>query len=366
MNNKFFYYVGSRTSKARSGNGKGISVYCSANHESWELIQTQEQPNPSFLCFDRKQKFLYAVHGDLSQVSSYAICVDGTLSYLNTVSTGGTNPVHLCVDSTNRWLFIANLQTGSVSVIRIHENGTLGGIEHIYFIEGNGGPGYISHPHQVQIDPSGDYLAVSAQARLQGIGQIVLFKIHHTSGKLQQVCVTRSRQIAEPRHCVFSPSGEYCYGVNEKDYTVTQYRFCDGQLHPVQIVSTLKATQTSDGWASGIVIHPTGRFLYTSDRKLNLISIFSIDRQNNRLALLDTVSCGKQPRYIRLSPDSTSLFVANELDDSIQEFPINHLTGELGAPVLLAKTGSPVCIECCSGQEDIAPRWENQANFSWK
>ena len=343
-NNYNIYYVGSRTSKARNGKGSGITVYRSAPHGVWELLQIQPQTNPSYLCLDREQKYLYSVHGDLSQVSSYAILSNGTLSYLNTVSTGGTNPVHLSVDVSNRWLFVANLQTGSISVIRINENGSLGSIAHIYFIEGNGGPGYISHPHQVQIDPSGEYLVVSAQARLQGIGQIVVFKINHLSGELQHVCITKARRIAEPRHCVFTPSGEYCYGVNENDYTVTQYHFCNGQLHPVRIVSTLKETQTSDGWASGIVIHPTGRFLYTSDRNLDLISVFSIE--NNHLVLLNTISCERQPRYIRLSPDGTSLFVANELGNCIQEFPINPSTGDLGTPMILAETGSPVCIEC--------------------
>lgn len=338
-------YIGCRTTKERGGQGKGISVYRTLQDGTWELIQIQEQINPSFLCLDRTGKYLYAIHGDHSEITSYAICEQGKLMTLNTVSTGGTNPVHLSVDRTNRWIFVANLQTGSVAVLPRRTDGTLGDLKHLYFIAGNGGPGYISHPHQVQQDPSGDYLIVSAQGRLQGVGQVVVFHIDHDTGALTQVHSVRARTGAEPRHCVFDASGTRCYGANEKSYTVTQYEFTGGQLKPLRIVQTLFEEQIDEGWSSGIAIHPNGRFLYVSDRKQNMVSCFLNDGESGAPKLMSTTkTMGGQPRFIEVSPDGKSLVAANELGHSIYEFPIDQGNGSLGPGVLRAETGSPVCV----------------------
>ena len=84
--------------------------------------------NPSYLCLNQAQDRLYAIHGDFCQVSSYEIHEDGRISPLNTVDTHGTNPVHLILDPTEQWLFVANLQTGGVSVIPVNGDGSLGHI----------------------------------------------------------------------------------------------------------------------------------------------------------------------------------------------------------------------------------------------
>ena len=94
--------------------GKGIRVY-EINNGAWELKQIAKgQVNPSYLCLNEKQDRLYAIHGDFSEVSAYKVAEDGTLTYQNTTETHGTNPVHLTIDRTGKWLFVANLQTGGV------------------------------------------------------------------------------------------------------------------------------------------------------------------------------------------------------------------------------------------------------------
>ena len=119
---------------------------------------------------------LYAIHGDYSEVSAYRIQPDGNIVYCNTVGTHGTNPVHLVLDRSGKWLYVPNLQTGAVSLIPVLEDGSLGKIKELYFISGNGGPGYISHPHQSMLDRSGRWLAVPSQGRLQGDGKITLYE----------------------------------------------------------------------------------------------------------------------------------------------------------------------------------------------
>ena len=136
-----FAYIGCRTTKVRKARGKGISVY-KVDGDNWELVQILEgQVNPSYLCLNKAQNRLYSIHGDFCQVSAFKIREDGTLEYLNTVKTYGTNPVHLVLDASGRWLFVANLQTGAVSLIPVKEDGSLDQIKELYFISGNGGPG---------------------------------------------------------------------------------------------------------------------------------------------------------------------------------------------------------------------------------
>ena len=177
-----FAYIGCRTTKERKARGKGISVY-KVDGDNWELVQILEgQVNPSYLCLNKAQDRLYSIHGDFCQVSAFKIRENGTLEYLNTVKTYGTNPVHLTLDPEERWLYVANLQTGSVSVIPVLEDGSLGKLHDLEFISGNGGPGYISHPHQTMKDRSGRWLVVPSQGRLQGVGKLTVFAIDEEQG----------------------------------------------------------------------------------------------------------------------------------------------------------------------------------------
>lgn len=123
-------YVGSRTTALRNARGQGLSVWnIDDNTGNWTKIQTlKEQENPSWLTFDNSKNFLYSVHGDFTEVTSYAINpTDGTLTWINKITLeGGKNPVFITADKTNRYLLVATLQGGAVYVIRRQENGALG------------------------------------------------------------------------------------------------------------------------------------------------------------------------------------------------------------------------------------------------
>jgi len=226
-------------------------------------------------------------------------------------------------------------------------DGSLGNIQDICFLDGNGGPGYISHPHQVMQDHTGEYLAVSAQGRLQGVGKVTVFHIDAESGHLSEVCCVKAREGAEPRHCVFSPDNRFCYGVNEKGCTVTVYTFeaASGALTPIQVVSTLPEECVEGGWSSGIDLSADGRTLYVSDRRQDAVSVFRIDTVTGRVSLTAMVpALGHQPRYLCVSPDGSELLVAHERSNAVISFPIDPSDGSLGNGVERVQTGSPVCV----------------------
>ncbi|MGN1020572.1 MAG: lactonase family protein [Aristaeellaceae bacterium] len=337
-------YIGCRTTRELNARGRGIRVM-EAAPEGWRELQLVENlVNPSFQCLDQSGRYLYTIHGDFSEISAFAVADDGRLTYLNTVSTGGVNPVHLSVDRSNRWIFVANLQTGTVAVIPRNADGTLAPLKELYTIPGRE-EGSVSHPHQVAQDPTGNWLIVSCQGRKAGFGQVDVFRIHGEDGTLEKTCTVRSREIAEPRHFVFHPEKSWCYGVNEKDYSVTAYRFdaAQGQLTPCQILPTLPDTYTGDGWASGIVMMPDGKHVVVSNRKHDSITSFRI-REDGLLQYCDCVKTGGgQPRFITVSPWGT-VIAANETTDLITEFALDSQTGRFTATGWSMPSESPVCL----------------------
>ena len=161
-----FAYVGAFTTPERKGHGGGINVYrVDPASGAWSHEQLLEIVNPSFLALDRAQRFLYSVHSDLDEVSAYAIDKQtGRITALNRQSCGGKNPVHLSIDPTGRWIITANYAAGSVGVVPIEQDGTLGPRVDLITLQGESGPDRVrqasSHPHEAVFDPGGRFLAV--------------------------------------------------------------------------------------------------------------------------------------------------------------------------------------------------------------
>jgi 6-phosphogluconolactonase len=347
-----FAYVGCRTTRERNARGEGINVYrVSARTGQWSHVQLiTGLANPSFLAFDRTKRFLYAVHGDLTDISAFSIDhATGKLTHLNSVSTFGKNPVHLTIDPTNRWVVVANHLSSTLVVLARNPNGSLGGRADEARLSGRIGPHRVeqpsSKPHQVVFDRSERFLIVPDK----GVDQVFTFTLDAGSGKLTQIDADtpRARDGSGPRHITFHPSNAFAYVVNELDSTVTAHRFdqATGKLTPFQIVSTLPDTFVGDSRASEIDMSRDGRFLYASNRGHDSLVTFAVDQTAGRVTPLSwAASQGKTPRFFALEPAGRFLFVADEDSDRIVPFRADSPDGKLlpaGEPV---GTGSPVCI----------------------
>jgi 6-phosphogluconolactonase len=348
-----FVYVGSRTTQERSGRGEGISVYdmdsASGNWTHVHLVT--DLVNPSFLTFDRQQRFLYTVHGDFSEASAFKLDQQtGHLTFLNQQSTAGANPVHLIVDPTNRFLIVANYATGTLAVLPINPDGSLGSVSKLAKLPGNAGPHKIeqvsSHPHQVSFDRTGRFIVVPDK----GLDRVFVFRLD--GGKLvpNEPPWVDAREASAPRHIGFHPGKPYAYVINELDSTVTTYRYNAerGELKPCQIVSTLPPTFTGNSRASEIAV--AERFVYGSNRGHDSIAIFLIDQATGMLSSAGWESTqGKTPRFFALDSSGKFLYAANENSDTIVTFRIDQATGKLAPTGQVVKTGSPVCIVFAGG-----------------
>ena len=344
-------YVGCRTTRERHARGDGLGVWACDGAGAWRQVQlVRELVNPSYLAFDRSGRYLYAVHGDGTEASAFAVDRrDGTLRLLNRASTGGRNPVHLMPDPTNRFMIVANHVVDSehlsgIASLPIADDGRLGDPVDVVAFSGALGPFCkeqpFPKPHQVQFDPSGRFIAVPDK----GCDRTVVFVLD-AAGKFREVASAPAREGAGPRHIAFHPRGMTAYVVNELDSSVQACRFdpVEGTLSPFQVVSALADTVTGNSRAAEIAISPDGEWLYASNRGSDTIACFSIEPRSGRLTARRHVPCGgKTPRFFALSPEGGALFVANEDSDTIVRFPLAG--GIPGEGAVVAQCGSPTCI----------------------
>ncbi len=347
-----FAYVGCYTTRERKGHGEGIGVYrIEPGSGKWVLLQlVKDLVNPSFLALDRQARTLYAVHGDTSQATAFAINPQtGELTLLNQQTTGGRNPVHLAVDPSNRFLVVANYSTGTVAVLPINPDGSLAPPSDLVPLSGEPGPHPVeqtaSHPHHIPFDRLGRFIVVPDK----GLDRIFAFRLDTTRGKLLAADPpsVAARAGAGPRHVDFHPSLPYAYVINELDSTIATYRYDAerGALTPLQVVPTLPPGFTGKSTTAEIAVAPSGRTVYGSNRGHDSIAIFAIDEASGVLA---PAGCeptqGASPRFFGLDPSGTVLYVANQDSDMIVTFRVDEPTGKLTATGQVVKTGSPSTI----------------------
>jgi len=347
-----FAYVGSFTSEDRGASGDGINVYrVDTGSGEWSHVQlVADLVNPSFLALDQNSRFLYSAHGDEAYASAFSIdAASGRLTFLNREDTGGANGVHLAVDSSNRHLVVSNYSAGSMAVLPINPDGSLGPRSDLVDLPGAPGPHPTqqtsSHPHHNPFDPEGRFLLVPDK----GLDEVFVFGLDAASGRLiaADTPSISTQPGAGPRHAAFHPTLPYAYVLNELDSTLAAYAYDsqNGAMSRRQLLSTLPDDFTGNNTTAEIEVHPSGRFLYCSNRGHDSIAAFAIDQTNGLLSLIGlTPSGGERPRFFGLDPSGTFLFACNEIGNNIVGFRVDQATGALAPTGQVVETGSPVTI----------------------
>ena len=344
-------YVGSFTTATRNAHGEGLSVYhIDPVSSRWSRVQLlAKEVNPSYLALDPRRPVLYSVHADANQVSAFRIDEhSGELTLLNRQSSGGDNPVHLALDPSGRFLVVANYGSGSVAVLSVNRDGSLGPRTDLAILKGEPGPHRteqaVSHPHQCQFDSGGRFVVVPDK----GLDRLFVFRLDGAKGVLVPAGPpsVKTRAGAGPRHAGFHPRLPYAFVINELDSTIATYRLANsGVLDPLQILPSIPATFTGDNTGSAIVVAPSGRYVYASNRGHDSIGVFRIDESTGLLSPVAWESTtGPTPRFIGLDPAGGRLFAANQRGDTIVEFDVDQTTGTIKATGRIVLTGTPVCV----------------------
>jgi len=309
---------------------------------------------PSFLKIHPSGKFLYTVNevatfdGKRSGgVTAFALDVQGgKLTRLNQQPSGDTGPCHLTVDATGKFLLVAHYGGGSTSVLPINDDGSVGAV--VSRIKHNGSSvtprQKAPHAHSIHVGPNNKF----AFAPDLGIDKVLVFSFDEKTGTIAETKFggAKLEPGSGPRHFGFHPSGKFAYVINELKQTVTafRYRAKRGQLKTLQTISTVPHAVEGNSTAE-VLVHPSGRFLYGSNRGHNSIAMFRIDEKSGKLtALGHEPTRGSTPRNFGIDPTGQFLLAANQQTDNVAVFRINQDTGKLkftGNKIQLSK---PVCV----------------------
>ena len=313
------------------------------------------QKNPSFLAIHPNKKFLYAVNeignykGEKAGgVSAYSIDPrTGALTFLNQQSSKGGAPCHLVVDATGRNVLVANYTGGSVASLPISRKGRLRKASSFVQHEGSSvlKPRQASpHGHSINVSP-GNKFAVAADL---GLDKVLVYGFDAKGGKLTPAGFTKVAPGAGPRHFAFHPNGKFAYVINEITLTVTAFEWDEakGKLSELQTITTLPVERGKGMNTAEVQVHPSGKFLYGSNRGHNTIAVFSIDGKTGKLkAIQHQSTLGKTPRNFGIDPTGKFLIAANQSSGDVFTFYINQDTGELKPTSHSVKVPMPVCVK---------------------
>ncbi len=313
-----------------------------------------EAENPSFLAVDPRARFLYAVNeishyrGQKSGTVSAFSITRSSLQFLNRVASRGAGPCFVTLDRTARYVLVANYEGGSVAAFPVREDGRLEEASAFVQHTGHGAdPQRQEGPHAHAIVPSPDNRFVMA-ADL-GLDELLVYRFNSTTGSLapHHPPFARVDPGAGPRHLVFHPSGRFLYVVNEMQSSVTAFAYDArrGDLRRLQTVSTLPADFSGRKEAAEIAVHPSGRFLYASNRGHDSIAVFRIDPAQGTLSPSEYIPAqGRTPRFFAIDPTGSYLLAANQDSNRIVVFRIDAQTGHLTAAAPGLQVPSPVCL----------------------
>jgi 6-phosphogluconolactonase len=293
--------------------------------------------SPSFLAVDATSKHLYAVDENMTgQVGAYAIdATTGALTFQNAVSSGGNGPPFVTVDGSGKWVLVANYGDGTVSVLPVMGDGSLG--TPVQTLSAG------SQAHMIQPDPSNRFVFVPCK----GADYVAQYVFDATMGKLTPNAppTVATASGAGPRHIAFHPTLNVAYVIAENASTITSYAFdtSAGTLSPTQTISTLPSGFSGANTGAEIHVHPSGKWLFASNRGDDSIAVFALDTAGSMTAHGQTKSGGTTPRDFSLDPSGALLYAANQGSGNVVPFRFDAASGSL-----TAAPGSPVGVPSAS------------------
>lgn len=352
--NDYHVYFGTYTE------GKSKGIYVAKFDASTGAVTAPELAaeirNPSFVAIHPTGKFVYAV-GEIDDfsgkktgaVSAFARdAKTGKLTLLNQQDSGGAAPCHIVVDPTGKTVLVANYTGGSVSSYPIGDDGKLKPAASTIQHQGSSvdkGRQQAPHAHSINVDPSGKF----AMAADLGLDKVLVYRFDAAAGTLSpnDPPSTSVAPGSGPRHFAFHPSGKYAYVINEMLLTVTAFDYDaeKGSLTAKQTISTIPDKNPGGYSTAEIQVHPSGKFLYGSNRGHHSLAIFSIGDDGKLTAVGHVSTNGKTPRNFTIDPTGKYIFAANQDSSTVVVFKIDQETGKLSRAGESLPVANPVCVK---------------------
>lgn len=314
--------------------------------------------NPFFLAVDSTRRFVYATNavdevlGEKGGgVSAFSVdAATGNLSQLNQQSAHGSTPCYVSVTRDRTCVLVANYGSGSLAALPVQPGGELLPASCTIQHEGSSvdpkrqeGP----HVHSIVLGPDDRY----AYAADLGTDEVRIYALDAAAGQLTPNPAQPRVPVAAgsgPRHIAFHPDGKWAYLINELSNTliVFSHDAATGTLAETQTVATLPGDFAGVSYCADLQFHPSGRFLYGTNRGHDSIAAFLIDDTTGRLELVELVSTeGNFPWNLGVDPTGQYLLVANQGEGNVVVFSMDPETGRLRFTGSKADVPKAVCVE---------------------
>jgi 6-phosphogluconolactonase len=314
-----------------------------------------EIKHPSFLAVSPNHRFLYSIseggNAAASSISAFAIdAAAGKLTFLNKQPAGGSGPCYVEIDAGGKSALIANYGSGSFAAFPLGGNGELQPMS--AFIQDHGSsenPSRQEGPHgHCLVAGPGDHFAFGCDL---GLDKVMIFKFDPAQGTLvpNEPAFAKVKAGAGPRHIAFHPNGRWAYVINEmaSSLTVFSYDASAGSLQEIETDSTLPKDFSGQSTCAEVAVHPSGKFVYGSNRGDDSIAVFACDPESGRLTFIERVpSGGKTPRQFEIDPTGRYLLAGNQESNTIVVFSIDTASGRLQPTGSQAQSDNPMCVRC--------------------
>ncbi len=343
------------TSSAKPSEG----IYqCTLDSETGKLSQSRlvaPMVGPGFLALHPKLDVLYAVGGfeGKPSVVAYRIVRDAArpeLELLGALEIGDSGATHVSVDATGRTLITAQYGGGSVAVFALKPDGALE--KRTAVIEHSGGSRQVArrqdspHPHWTGFSPDNRFAFVPDL----GLDQVVIYKHDATNATLTPHGFGQAPQGGGPRHMRFHPNGRWIYVLNELDLSLSVFDY-DAEAGAMSLTQTMptvpKELLAKEKFSSAaeVCVHPSGEFVYASNRGHDTVTAMAIDQTTGKLQVIEREPIrGAEPRNINLDPSGRWLLAAGQNSHSLASFEVDSKTGELVYNQSVISTPAPICV----------------------
>lgn len=310
-----------------------------------------ETPSPSFLASSTNGRFVFAVNelqsfGGAASGSVTSFAVDpatAKLTEINVQPSRGAGPCHLVLDRTGRYLAVANYGGGNFALFPVGADGRLQPATSV--VAGEGSEPGPSKPlgHAVGFDADNRFLVAADK----GLNRMLVYRFDASNGRLtpNQPPSAALPPGSGPRHFAFHPNGRWLFTISEQAATITTFSWDQksGGLTALGSVPTRPAGVTT-GSTAEIAVHPSGRFVYGSNRGHDSIAAFSVGTDGALTLVEYEPTRGQTPRNFALDPTGRWLIAANQRSNTLAVFSIDQITGALSPAGALSSVGSPVSI----------------------
>jgi 6-phosphogluconolactonase len=285
-----------------------------------EVSRTNVGAAPGSLALHPGRKLLFASLRTNADIGSFQIGEQGKLTELGRTSLGSNaNAAYVAADQTGQFLFAASYSAGRVTLHDIDRSGKVG--EARQTIE------TAKTAHAAVLSADQKWLFVP---HVQ-INAICQFQFDAKGGKLARVKdAAGGKEGAGPRHLAIHPSQKFAFSSDESGSSVTLYSFdAEKGLAPLQTLSTLPDGFTGKNSTADVHVHPSGEFVWVSNRGHDSLAGFRFDAAARKLTTIGQTQTEKTPRSFAVSPNGKWIFGAGEGSGKLAVFAVDAKTGQL-------------------------------------